>query len=378
MQSPNQLTSRDSNETSAMDKYLSSGTAIFPPPRQLARRSFIRSLGIGAALLVPGAGLLGATRQAFDATDVGNAPSTVTQGDIAILRFLAAAELLEQDLWQQYIELAEGNDPFKNALAVLDEDMNQYIADNTDDELSHANFINAALVSVGGQPVNLDAFRTLPSSQATGAEQIGRLTSLMNLTVDTSWWIRYRSTGNPDFADAFPQFIDIVNRPSIPLQDLPDGSDEIQAIANTAAFHFATIEQGGTSLYSALAPKATDLTVLKILLGIGGAEVVHFAIWHDKAGNAPEVSVPGVSFPDMKDFEGDELRQKNLIMPEPCKFISAGLPLCSVIRPSSLQRAGAVAAITGLRQSGLFSGQSQAFFRVLIELARAADAAFRS
>ena len=307
-------------------------TPVEPPFHRLARRSFLRSLGIGAALLVPGAALLGATREALDSA-VAETSAPATSGDVAILRFLAAAELLEQDLWQQYSELADGNPAYKEALAVLDEDMNQYIFDNTDDELSHADFLNAYLVSIGAQPVNLDAFRTLPSSQATGAQQIGRLTNLMNLTVDTSWWIRYRSTDNPDFGDTFPQFIDIMNRPAIPVQDLPVGSDEMQAIANTAAFHFGTIEQGGTSLYPALGVKVRDVTVLKILLGIGGSEVNHFAIWHDKAGNAPEVSVPGVSFPDMKSFEGDPLRQKNLIMPEPCKFINPQLPLCSVIRP---------------------------------------------
>jgi len=327
---------------------------------------------------LPGAGLLGTAREALAQAGSDPGPSVVTQGDIAILRFLAAAELLEQDLWQQYTELADGNPAYGEALAVLDEDMNQYIEDNTDDELSHADFLNAFLISVGAQPVNLDAFRTLPSSQATGAQQIGRLTNLMNLTVDTSWWIRYRSTDNLDFGAKFPQFIDIVNRPSIPLQDLPSGSDEIQAIANTAAFHFGAIEQGGTSLYPALALKVTDLTVLKILLGIGGSEVNHFAIWHDKAGNAPEVKVSGVSFPDMKSFEGDELRQKNLIMPEPCKFIGAQLPPCSVIRPSTAQRPGAVAAFSDLKGSGLFAGQSESFFNTLLGLARAADAASRS
>ena len=252
MQSPTDLTSRDSNSTLAMDKSTFSRATIFPPPHRLARRSFIRSLGIGAALLVPGTALLGATREALGQIVGETNPQAATAGDVAILRFLAAAELLEQDLWQQYTELADGNPAYKDALAVLDEDMNQYIVDNTDDELSHADFLNAYLVSIGAQPVNLDAFRTLPSSQATGAQQIGRLTNLMNLTVDTSWWIRYRSTDNPDFGDTFPQFIDIVNRPSIPLQDLPGGSDEVQAIANTAAFHFGTIEQGGTSLYPAL------------------------------------------------------------------------------------------------------------------------------
>jgi hypothetical protein len=378
MQSPTDLTSLDSNSSPAPDKSTSNGTTLFPPPHGLARRSFIRSLGIGAALLGPGAALLGITREALGQAVAETSIGAPSSGDVAILQFLAAAELLEQDLWQQYSELADGNTPYKDALAVLDEDMNQYIFDNTDDELSHANFLNAYLVAIRAEPVNLDAFRTLPSSQATGAQQIGRLTNLMNLTVDTSWWIRYRSTGNPDFGDTFPQFIDIVNRPSIPLQDLPDGSDEIQAIANTAAFHFATIEQGGSSLYSALALGTSHLTALKILLGIGGAEVNHFAIWHDKAGNAPEVSVPGVSFPDMESFKGDELRQKNLIMPEPCKFIDSRLPLCSVIRPSSKMKAGAVAAFAGLSSSGLFTGQSRAFFRMMHGLANAADAASRT
>jgi Ferritin-like domain len=378
MRNPTELSSQDSNPPLAVSHDTASQTTCFSPPHRLARRSFIRSLGISAALLVPGAALLGATREALDQAVADDSPSVVTQGDVAILRFLAAAELLEQDLWQQYSELAEGNPAFGDALAVLDEDMNQYIFDNTDDELSHADFLNAFLSSVGAQPVNLDAFRTLPSSQATGAQQIGRLTNLMNLTVDTSWWIRYRSTDNLDFGATFPQFIDIVNRPAIPLQDLPVGSDEAQAIANTAAFHFGTIEQGGTSLYPALALRVSDLIVLKILLGIGGSEVNHFAIWHDKAGNAPEVSVPGVSFPDMKSFEGDELRQKNLIMPEPCKFINAQLPQCSVIRPSTAQRQGANAAFAGLRSSGLFAGQSNNFFTTMNDLARAADSSFRS
>lgn len=376
MQSPTILASRASHPTLTMDESGANRTTLRSQP--VARRSFLRSLGIGAALLLPGAALLGARREALGQAMAEGDPSVVTQGDMNIMRFLAAAELLEQDLWQQYSELAEGNPAFADALAVLDEDMNQYIFDNTDDELSHADFLNAFLVSVGGQPVNLDAFRTLPSSQATGAQQVGRLTNLMNLTVDTSWWIRYRSTDSLEFGGKFPQFIQIINRPAIPLQDLPVGSDEAQAIANTAAFHFGAIEQGGTSLYPSLALKVTDLTVLKILLGIGGSEVNHFAIWHDKAGNAPEVSVPGVSFPDMKKFEGDELRQKNLIMPEPCKFIASNLPECSIIRPSTAQRPGATAAFNGLRESGLFVGQSNSFFTTMNDLARAADTAFRS
>jgi len=253
--------------------------------------------------------------------------------------------------------------------------MAQYIIDNTDDERSHAAFLNAYLKSVGGTPVNLNKFRTLPSSQATGAKQIGRLTNLMNLTVDTSFWLRYRSHKNPDFGDTFGQFIKIVNRPAIPPHDFPMGSDQIQAIANTATFHFPSIEQGGSSLYSTLGQFVTDRTVLKIMFGIGGAEVNHFAIWHDKAGNAPPVSVPGVTFPDMEDFNGDSTRQNNLIMPEPCNFIAENLPDCSVIRPASKQQSGAVAAVNFLTSSNLFQGQSQAFFDFIAQLAQAADAA---
>ncbi len=358
---------------SDVDQNIASSHSIFSPSHQLARRSFIRSLGVGAALLTPVAGMLtGARRAAAQTTSALGHPDS---GDIAILRFAAAAEIIETDFWQQYTELAVNNPAYAEALAVLDEDMNQYIIDNTDDEASHAAFLNAYLSAVGGTPVNLDAFRTLPSSQATGARQVGRLTNLRRLTVDTSWWIRYRSHENPDFGDTFPQFIRIVNRPSIPFHDFPAGSKQIQAIANTAAFHFPTIEQGGSSLYSALGQLVTDRTVLKIMFGIGGAEVNHFAIWHDKAGNAPAVTVDDLTFPNMEKFNGDELRQKNLIMPEPCDFISESLPDCSVIRPSSKQQAGALAALNFLASSGLFMGQSQAFFNFMTQLAHAADAA---
>jgi len=289
-----------------------------PRKRFISRRSFLsKTLAVGAGTL--GAGLLAQTAKAS---------GVVTQGDIAILRWLAAAEIIETDLWQQYNELGgiqdsevpggSGNEAFTEALEVLDEDMPVYVHDNTDDEISHVAFLNGFLTSIGAQPVNFDAFRTLPSSQASGAQQIGRLTNLMRNNIDTSWYLRYRSAHNPDFNFTFPQFINISNRPAIPPTDLPSGSDEIQAIANTAAFHFAAIEQGGSSLYTALALKVTNVTVLRIVVSIGGAEVNHFAIWHDKAGNAPEVTIPGpggVSFPDFETFNGNEAKQNNLIMP---------------------------------------------------------------
>jgi hypothetical protein len=351
-----------------------------PRKRFISRRSFLsKTLAVGAGTL--GAGLLAQTAKAS---------GVVTQGDIAILRWLAAAEIIETDLWQQYNELGgiqdsevpggSGNEAFTEALEVLDEDMPVYVHDNTDDEISHVAFLNGFLTSIGAQPVNFDAFRTLPSSQASGAQQIGRLTNLMRNNIDTSWYLRYRSTHNPDFNFTFPQFINISNRPAIPPTDLPSGSDEIQAIANTAAFHFAAIEQGGSSLYTALALKVTNVTVLRIVVSIGGAEVNHFAIWHDKAGNAPEVTIPGpggVSFPDFETFNGNEAKQNNLIMPEPCTFIDPALPVCSVIRPSLIPNAGAVHALHAFAGSGVFLGQSQAFLNILSDLASRADAAQR-
>src|SRR5256886_3895711 len=201
-------------------------------------------------------------------------------GDTAILRFLAAAEILETDLWQQYNELALGNPAFQNGLFALDGDMPTYVNQNTRDEFSHQDFINAYLVSKGRRPVSLEAFRTLPSSQATGSNKTAkRLTNLMNLTVDTSWYTRYRSTGNPDFGDAFPQIVNLVNLPAIPNGDLTIGGDDIQLIGNTAGFHFATIEQGGSSLYDAMLPRATSVEVLRIIAAIGGSEIQHFEAW---------------------------------------------------------------------------------------------------
>jgi hypothetical protein len=147
-----------------------------------SRRSFLLK---GAAA---GAATLAAGRLLEDAAPA-RASGGLTPGDAAILRFLAAAETLETDAWQQYNELGgiqdsevpggSGNPAYTEALAVLDEDMDQYIHDNTDDEFTHFSFLNAYLKAHGMAPANLERFRTLPSSEATGAQQIGRLTNLM-------------------------------------------------------------------------------------------------------------------------------------------------------------------------------------------------------
>jgi hypothetical protein len=338
----------------------------------VGRRAFMKSAAIAGAALLPGASR--ADHDGRDGRDDHDDRDGISNGDAAILRFLAAAETIETDAWQQYTELANNNPDYMAALSNIDGDMAAYLTQQTADSASHAAFINAFLVANNRRPVNLDAFRTLPSSPATGAAQIGRLTNLMHLTVDTSWYLRYRSTGNPDFGDTFPQVVDIVNRPGIPLHD-GYTANQIQAIANTGAFHFAMLEQAGSSLYDAMSVKATTLLTLRILTSIGGTEVAHFAIWHDKAGDAPPVdSGDGLVFPDLN---ANPATATNKVMPAPCEFISPNLPLCSIIRPTSVRQAGAVAIAQKVVNSGLLLGQSKAFLNAVIQLAEEADEATR-
>src|SRR5437870_266027 len=355
----------------------------------LSRRSFLRkSLAVGAGTL--GVGLLPSPRT----TRAGG--GGLTSGDAALLRFPAALEILEADFWIQYNELGgvqdpevpggTGNPDYTEALEVLDEDMPIYIHDNTDDEITHHTFLNAYLVSKGAAPANLDPFRTLMGSTATGVnpDLIGhRLTNLTQLTIDNSWWTRYRDDShNPDLdpTHVFPQAVPTLGvnqHTAIPRTDA-DTSDPtfLQAIANTAGFHFPTIEQGGNSLYPSLAQRATDVEVLRILMSIGPTETMHFQTWADKAGNAPPLTavdpVTGVSvtFPDL-DVE-DELFNKSLIMPEPCPFLDRSLPIVSIIRPTNTEGV-AMGALTFLTNMGLFRGQSTAFFAYMTQLAQDAD-----
>lgn len=346
------------------------------------RRTFLAGAGAGAL----GISLLA------DVSVASATPRRLTKGDEAILRFLAAAETLETDFWQQYNELGgiqdsevpggSGSPAYTAALAVLDSDMAQYIHDNTDDEFTHFTFLNAYLESRGGEPVDLEPFRTLPSSTATGAQNVPRLTNLMALTVDTTWWTRYRSsTQNPDLGDTFSPAVPGLltgQFPAIPRSDADlTPPDHLQAIANTAGFHFATIEQGGNSLYPSLAQRVSDPEVLRVLLSIGPTETMHFQTWSDKAGNAPALTDPtnGLVFPDLNaaPFGGEEF-QTNLIMPEPTVFLSRKFPVCSIIRPTETEGA-AMGALTFLTDDGLFRGQSPAFFAFMKKLAQQADAA---
>src|SRR5215813_8037785 len=361
----------------------------------ISRRSFLgKSLAIGAGTL--SGGLLRSQRASAFSSGM------LTPGDAALLRFPAALEILEADFWIQYNELGGIQDPevpggtgnplYTADLAMLDTDMAQYIHDNTDDEITHHNFLNAYLVSKGAAPANLDSFRTLMGSTATGVNTalIGhRLTNLTQLTLDTSWWTRYRDDShNPDLDPnhVFPQAIPTLavnQHTAIPRTDA-DTSDPnfLQAIANTAAFHFPTIEQGGNSLYPSLAQRASRAEVMRILISIGPTETMHFQTWADKAGNAPSpltavdpVTGVSVTFPDLNSPPfGGELFQTNLIMPEPCPFLDTSLPIVSIIRPTNTAGA-AMGALTFLTNMGLFIGQSQAFFAYMTQLAQAADAA---
>jgi len=364
---------------------------VKPSKSSISRRSFLgKSLAVGAGTI--GAGLL------------ANAPTArasggLTAGDEAILRLLAAAELIEADLWQQYNELGGIQDPevpggtgspaYTADIQMLDGDMPQYIHDNTDDEITHAAFLNAYLASKGAEPVNLDQFRTLMGSTATGVNTnlIGhRLTNLTQLTVDTSFWTRYRDDShNPDLDPnhVFPQAVPTLGvnqHTAIPRTDADLVEPFLQAVANTAGFHFAWIEQAGTSVYASLAQRVTHSEVLRILLSIGGTEIMHFQTWSDKAGNAPQLTnvidpVTGVSvtFPDLNSPPfGGELFQTNLIMPEPTFFLKRTFPIVSIIRPT--ETVGAAArAINGFIADGLFIGQPPEFFALLSQLIQAAD-----
>src|ERR1700736_4058115 len=378
-----------------------------PKKSGVDRRAFLKNSVTAGAAVTVGAGILAEVPSMFAQQRGGE----ITKGDAAILRFLAAAEIIESDLWLQYQELGGtqdnevsilasklipgyppqptgGNPQYTKDLQHLDADMPQYIHDNTEDELTHEAFINAYLASKGADTVNLDKFRTLPSSQATGSNKsFGRLTNLTQLTVDTTWWTRYRSRNkNPDFGDKF--------RPAIPTlavnqhTAIPRTDSDVshvtflKAVANTAGFHFAFIEQGGTSLYPKLAQRVTSVEVLRILLSIGGTEICHFQTWHDKAGNAfilknviDPVTGVSVTFPDLNSppFGGEDF-QTNLIMPEPTVFLSRQFLPCSIIRPTATKGA-AIGAVKGLTADGLFIGQSAEFFQFLRDLAEDADAA---
>jgi hypothetical protein len=395
--------------------------------RSANRRSFLKKGVMGAGAAAIAAGLPPGNAIAFDRPDQKQAGAPPSKGDIAILTFLSALEQVEADLWIQYAELGGPNPKVAGAqglsaidlqlngksittglapdyiiaLQVLDGDMPQYIADNTDDEISHHQFLNSYLQSKGAAPIDLSPFAILPPSQVTGVPQNGRLTNLKQLTVDTKWWTRYRSaTQNPDLGGTFENAVpDLATgqHPAIPvnngdlvLNSNGTPSNHLQAIASTAGFHFAFIEQGGTSLYPTLAQQVTNVEVLRVLLSIGGSEIMHFQTWQDKAGNAPNITDGNLTFPNLNSGidpnngssgAADEF-QTNLIMPEPTVFLDQKLGPVSIIRPTSTQQSGAVAAVMSFVQDGLFidpaTNKNTGIVDVLMGLAAAADDAKRT
>jgi hypothetical protein len=378
---------------------------------------------VAAGATTMGAALLPGPAAAFGREEEDHDHAPITKDDIAILTFLSALEQVEADLWIQYAELGgatnQGLSPidlelngqkittglapaYITGLLVLDGDMPQYIADNTDDEISHHRFLNNYLASKGAKTIDLTQFAILPPSQVTGVPQKGRLTNLKQLTVDTSWWTRYRSaTTNPDLGGRFENAVPDLAKGQHPAIPLSDGdlaldsngniSNHLQAIANTAGFHFAFIEQGGSSLYPALAQKVTNLEVLRILLSIGGSEIMHFQTWHDKAGNATNITDGNLTFPNLNSgvdpnngATGNnvaDMFQTNLIMPEPTVFLNPSLGPVSIVRPTSTQQGGAVASVVSFADDGLFldpaTNKNTGIVDVLMRLAEEADEARR-
>ena len=373
------------------------------------RRSFLKK-GFATGTATLGAGLLAHSLPAFaedaDEDDGGG----LTRGDAAILRFLAALEIIESDLWEQYWELggtqdnefakATGGNPlYTAALTILDSDMAEYIHDNTDDEFTHVAFLRAYLASKNASTEQIDLlsgnrFRTLTGSMAEGSAGKMRLTNLTELSVDTSFWTRYRSSkNNPDLDPGFTfaqavKGLNIGRHPAIPRTDadtagstISTPTDHLKAIAFTAGFHFAFIEQGGTSIYPSLAQRVTSRQVLRVLLSIGPTETMHFQTWQDKAGNATPltdidpITKATVTFVDLTKNQPESL-QSNLIMPEPCPFLNRKFPPVSIIRPTATKGA-AMGALKALTADGLFIGQDREFFDLLRDLAEDADAARR-
>jgi Ferritin-like domain len=384
--------------------------------RSVNRRSLLKTGALAGGAVAIGAGLAGTASSAF----AQESRSRVTKGDIAILTFLSALEQVEADLWIQYAELGGATNqglspidvPFKSGLApayitgltVLDGDMPQYISDNTDDEISHHRFLNNYLQSKGAKPIDLSSFAVLPPSQVSGVPKNPRLTNLKHLTIDTTWWTRNRSaTKNPDLGGTFENAIPDLAKgqhPAIPVDDddldldpkTGKISNHLQAIANTAGFHFAFIEQGGSSLYPVLAQKVTDLEVLRVLLSIGASEIMHFQTWHDKAGNVALITDGSLTFPDLNSGVDPNTGatgtgvadsfQTNLIMPEPTVFLDPKLGPVSILRPTSTAQGGAVASVVSFAKDGLFldphTGQNTGIVDVLMRLAEEADEARRS
>ena len=327
------------------------------------RRNFLRAGAIGSVAI-------GAMTFAGSAV-----ASTPTVGDIAILQFLCAAEQIETDLWEQYAEMGEQNEEYREALQkVLDVDIVIYAADTRDDEKSHDQFIAAYLRSIGVTPVDLTPFKVIRSPNVVGGEGRLRLTNLTQLTLDTSYYTRYHNGLNPDFDNNIAQLATITSQSAIPTKnnELPGA---LLGMAGVSGLHFAAIEQGGSSLYNTLLRQISSVEVLEIVASIYATEAIHFAIFNKVLEQYPGFSngKGTLVIPNLTDRRHNSAH----VMATPTQFLRKDLPLCSVIRPGTPANSGAVASATGLVKSGLFTGQSQTFLDAVVSLATAADAATR-
>ena len=315
----------------------------------------------------------------------------LTKRDVAILRFFSAIELIESDLWQQYDEFGGVTDgpqnPYQLALQFLDGDGSQYVTSNTLDEISHSTYLNAFLESECADPVDFDRFRMLRGSWSTIAQKIGRLTNLKHLDIDTTWCARYRQVEDPDFKSSSLKAIRIVNRQAIPRSDADfDGPSHVQAIANTAAFHFGYIEYLVSSLYATFSHKLKRAKVLKVAMGIGGNEIAHFLEWVDFAGNAvqwPPFQSDHLPSP-MDGFDLSLNTNSKVVEPLECRGVNFPIPPdvtceflndCAALLPLETRFGGAVNTINHFSQNGIFVGQSPEFLRTILQMAEEADSA---
>jgi hypothetical protein len=355
----------------------------------LDHRGLITSGTLAASVAAAGA-MLSQVRHTPFGQKLDFAQTRLSKRDLAILRFLTVVEQIERDIWQQYSELGGATDRMQNgyqlALQVLDLNTSRQISNDYIDELSHARFLNEVLKSEGAEPVDLERFRTLRGSAAPGALNIGRLTNLMHLKVDTSWLARYRRAHDSESGLPESQTMPVLSSQSIPRSEADFCEPEhAQKIANVAVFHFGHLTCRVLSLYANLCKMERRAKVLRILLGIGGQEVAHFLGWIDIAykitpGPLFRFDIPqtpierhGPVLDECDTAPRQLISQARKIVSGCSGSLRADHPVTSLFPSVDDELRGAVAAIHCLTQDGIFVGQSDEFMRMLIALANEAD-----
>lgn len=357
----------------------------------LGHRGLMTSRTLAASVAAAGA-MLSQVRHTSFGQKLDFAEARLSKSDLAILRFLAVVEQIEKDIWQQYNELGGITNGAQNgyqlALQFLDQNSSRQISNDYIDEVSHARFLSEVLKSEGTGPVDLERFRTLRGSTAPGALDIGRLTNLMHLNVDTSWLARYRRANKGESGLPASQTMRVLSSLSIPRSEADLCEPEhAQEIANAAAFHFGHLACRVFSLYAFFCKMERSVKVLRIILGIGGQEVAHFLGWIDIASKVTPSPLFFFDNPQTPiECHGpvlDELgTAPSHLVSQACKIWSAydgslrtDLPITSVFPSIDDELRGAVATIHCLTQDGIFVGQSDTFMRMLMALANEADIA---